>query len=286
MPYSLAGRNVLITGGSRGLGALSVEKFASEGSNIAINYMSSKETADKLASDVASKYNVKTVVIQGDAGIKQDCINTVHSAIEQLGGLDIIISNAGWTKITNFGDLDAMDDDDWDKCWSVNVKSSLHLFKAALPTFNANPDGGVFLITASIAGVTATGSSLPYAVTKAACKLFFRGWFWINDSPWTVIHLMKCLAQTQGAKVRVNAILPGLLLTEWGQRFPPEKIEGWTNATVLKRAVSDSSPKATLKALMITQPEVEDCADMFITLAKNASMTGQAIQIDSGFAIN
>lgn len=83
MPYSLAGRNVLITGGSRyvflqtppcgseadgcdrGLGALSVEKFASEGSNIAINYMSSKETAEKLASDVASKYNVKTVVIQG-----------------------------------------------------------------------------------------------------------------------------------------------------------------------------------------------------------------------------
>ncbi|KAJ5852007.1 uncharacterized protein N7529_011392 [Penicillium soppii] len=251
MPYSLFGRNVLITGGSRGLGALSAEKFASEGSNIAINYMSNKEVADKLASDIASKYNVKTVVIQGDAGIKQDCINTVKSAIEQLGGLDIIISNAGWTKMTNFGDLDAMDDDDWDKCWSVNVKSSFHLFKEALPTFNANPEGGVFLITGSIAGVSATGSSLPYAVTKAAS-----------------LHLMKCLAQTQGAKVRVNAILPGLLLTEWGQRFSPEKIEGWTNATVLKRA-----------------PEVEDCADMFVTLAKNPSMTGQAIQIDSGFAI-
>ncbi|CAG8113842.1 unnamed protein product [Penicillium olsonii] len=177
MPYSLAGRNVLITGGSRGLGALSVEKFASEGSNIAINYMSNKETADKLASDVANKYNVKTVVIQGDAGVKQDCINVVHAAIEQLGGLDIIISNAGWTKITKFSDLDAMDDDDWDKCWSVNVKSSLHLFKAALPTFNANPEGGVFLITASVAGVAATGSSLPYSVTKAACKLPSPGVF-------------------------------------------------------------------------------------------------------------
>ncbi|CAG7926587.1 unnamed protein product [Penicillium olsonii] len=251
MPYSLAGRNVLITGGSRGLGALSVEKFASEGSNIAINYMSNKETADKLASDVANKYNVKTVVIQGDAGVKQDCINVVHAAIEQLGGLDIIISNAGWTKITKFSDLDAMDDDDWDKCWSVNVKSSLHLFKAALPTFNANPEGGVFLITASVAGVAATGSSLPYSVTKAA-----------------LVHLMKCIAQTQGAKVRVNSILPGLLLTEWGQRFPPEAIQSWIDRTALKRA-----------------PEVEDCADMFITLAKNASITGQAIVIDSGFAI-
>ncbi|KAJ5275923.1 hypothetical protein N7534_010642 [Penicillium rubens] len=230
MPYSLSGRNVLITGGSRGLGALAAEKFASEGSNVAINYMSSKEIADKLASDIASKYGVKTVVIQGDAGVKDDCINAVKTTIEKLGGLDIIISNAGWTKITNFGDLDAMDDDDWDKCWSVNVKSSLHLFKAALPTFNANPEGGVFLITASIAGIMPSGSSLPYAVSKAAS-----------------IHLMKCLAKTQGAKVRVNAILPGLLLTEW--------------------------------------PEVEDCADMFITLAKNASITGQAVQIDSGFVI-
>ncbi|CAG8057458.1 unnamed protein product [Penicillium olsonii] len=273
MPYSLAGRNVLITGGSRGLGALSVEKFASEGSNIAINYMSNKETADKLASDVANKYNVKTVVIQGDAGVKQDCINVVHAAIEQLGGLDIIISNAGWTKITKFSDLDAMDDDDWDKCWSVNVKSSLHLFKAALPTFNANPEGGVFLITASVAGVAATGSSLPYSVTKAACKLpspgfFFFFFFCISNSHYTVVHLMKCIAQTQGAKVRVNSILPGLLLTEWGQRFPPEAIQSWIDRTALKRA-----------------PEVEDCADMFITLAKNASITGQAIVIDSGFAI-
>ncbi|OQE82076.1 hypothetical protein PENNAL_c0038G05233 [Penicillium nalgiovense] len=251
MPYSLSGRNVLITGGSRGLGALAAEKFASEGSNVAINYMSSKEIADKLASDIASKYGVKTVVVQGDAGVKDDCINAVKTTIEKLGGLDIIISNAGWTKMTNFGDLDAMDDDDWDKCWSVNVKSSLYLFKAALPTFNANPEGGVLLITASIAGITPSGSSLPYAVSKAAS-----------------IHLMKCLAKSQGAKVRVNAILPGLLLTEWGQRFPSDKIEGWTNATALKKV-----------------PEVEDCADMFITLAKNASITGQAVQIDSGFVI-
>ncbi|EKV08373.1 Short chain dehydrogenase, putative [Penicillium digitatum] len=251
MPYSLSGRNVLITGGSRGLGALSAEKFASQGSNIAINYLSSKEIAERLASEIAIKYGVKAVAIQGDAGVKDDCINAVKTTVEKLGGLDVIISNAGWTKMTDFGDLDAMDDDDWDKCWSVNVKSSFYLFKAALPTFNVNPEGGVFLITASIAGAIPAGSSLPYAVSKAAS-----------------IHLMKCLAKSQGAKIRVNAILPGLLLTEWGQGFSPDKIESWKNATTLKRA-----------------PEVEDCADMFVTLAKNASITGQTVQIDSGFGI-
>lgn len=249
MPYSLRGRNVLITGGSRGLGALVAEKFAAEGSNVAMNYNSNKAAADNVASEISSKYGVKTIVIQGDAGSKTDCVNAVKTTIEQFGGLDVIVSNAGWTKITNFADLDAMDDEDWDKCWNMNVKSSLYLFKAALPTFNANPDGGAFIITASIAGVSATGSSLPYAVSKAA-----------------LIHLMKCLAQTQGSRVRINAVLPGLLLTEWGQQFPKDKIEAWTDKTALKRV-----------------PEVEDTADMYVTIAKNSSMTGQSITIDSGF---
>jgi NAD(P)-dependent dehydrogenase (short-subunit alcohol dehydrogenase family) len=70
--------------------------------------------------------------------------------------------------------------------------------KAALPTFNSNPDGGAFIITSSIAGRNLGGSSMPYSVTKAA-----------------QLHLMRCLASTQGPKVRVNAVLPGWLATEW-----------------------------------------------------------------------
>ncbi|KAJ5709965.1 hypothetical protein N7493_009557 [Penicillium malachiteum] len=251
MPYSLKARNVLVIGGSRGLGAVISEKFAAEGSNVAINYMSNKQTADEVAKDLASKYNVKTVVIQGDAGKQESAASTVKSSIEQLGGLDVIISNAGWTKITNFPDLDAMDDEDWDKCWNINVKSSLYLFKAAKSTFDANPEGGAFLITASTAGVTPSGSAVPYSVAKAAA-----------------IHLMKCLAQSQGAKVRVNSVLPSLMLTEWGQKFPQEKIDAMREKMVLKKL-----------------PEVEDVADMFIAIAKNSSMTGQAVQIDCGFAI-
>jgi NAD(P)-dependent dehydrogenase (short-subunit alcohol dehydrogenase family) len=70
--------------------------------------------------------------------------------------------------------------------------------REAAPTFNANPDGGVFIISSSIAGRLTGGSSMPYSVTKAA-----------------QLHLMRCLASTQGPKVRVNAVLPGLLMTEW-----------------------------------------------------------------------
>ncbi|KAL4921557.1 hypothetical protein BDW62DRAFT_197699 [Aspergillus aurantiobrunneus] len=252
MPYSLQTRNVLVTAGSRGLGAVVAQKFAAEGCNVAINYFSSKDAAEKIASDLQTQYNVKAITIKGDASLQGDCQNMVQTTIEQLGGLDVLVSNAGWTKITVFNDLDAMGDEDWDKCWSSNVKGHLWLFKAALPTFRANPDGGVFLLTSSAAAVSATGSSLPYSVTKAAG-----------------LHLVKCLAQTQGNKVRVNAVLPGLLLTEWGLRFPKEKIELYKAKTPLN-----------------TLPEVEDTAEAYITLAKNSSMTGQALQIDSGFVVN
>ncbi|WEW55441.1 hypothetical protein PRK78_000872 [Emydomyces testavorans] len=78
------------------------------------------------------------------------------------------------------------------------------------------------------------------------------------------LHLMKALAATQGSKIRVNAVLPGLLLTEWGQRFPGEFVKIYEDKVPLKH---------------VQQPTVDDCADIFITLAKNTSMTGQQIQV-------
>lgn len=103
----------------------------------------------------------------------------------------------GWTRFSNFNDISAPTVEDWDKCYAVNVKAQIHLMKAAAPIFQANKEGGSFIITSSIAGENISGSSMPYSVTKAA-----------------QLHLMRCLAKTQAPKVRVNAVLPGLLLTE------------------------------------------------------------------------
>ncbi|KAL8711326.1 MAG: hypothetical protein Q9220_004223 [cf. Caloplaca sp. 1 TL-2023] len=61
-----------------------------------------------------------------------------------------------------------MSEAEWDKCWAVNCKGNLHLLRKALPTFNANPDGGVYLMTSSIAGTGTRGSAMAYSVTKAA----------------------------------------------------------------------------------------------------------------------
>lgn len=123
-------------------------------------------------------------------GLEADCVRAVQEAVSALGGLDIIISNAGYTNFSDFTDLAAPTTEDWDTCFAVNVKAQTHLLRTALPTFNANPEGGVMIITSSIAGEYTGGSSMPYAVTKSA-----------------QLHLMRCLAATQGPKVRVNGKL-------------------------------------------------------------------------------
>jgi NAD(P)-dependent dehydrogenase (short-subunit alcohol dehydrogenase family) len=249
MVYSLKGRHVLITGGSKGLGAAIAHKFASEGSNIAINYFNDASTAETLAADLSKTYSIRAITLRGDAASTDAMTALIASTISQLGGLDIVISNAGWTRFTSapFSDLSALSYEDWDRCFAVNVKGPHALLAAAMPTFTSNPDGGVFLLTSSVAGRSLSGSSMAYSVTKAA-----------------QLHLMKCLAQTQGAegKVRVNAVCPGLLLTEWGARFGEERIEGLKRAAVLRR-----------------ETDLEDCADAFVMLARNTSITGQAVSV-------
>jgi len=183
-------------------------------------------------------------------GLEADCVRVVDETIKMLKGLDIIVSNAGWTRFSTFSDLSAPTTADWDTCFAVNVKAQAYLLRTALPTFNANPEGGSLIITSSIAGTTLGGSCMPYCVTKAA-----------------QLHLMRCLASTQGPKVRVNAVLPGLLLTEWGSKYGEERIK------VLKE-----------KAWLQRETDIEDCAQMFVDLAKNSSMTGQKITVDSGLA--
>ncbi|RPA91285.1 NAD(P)-binding protein [Choiromyces venosus 120613-1] len=248
MSLSLRNKNVLVTGGSRGLGACVVQRFAAEGANVVINYVSAADRAEALAKQVREEYGVKALVICADVGSDAECKRLVKETVEGLGGLDVIISNAGWTKVSDWKDLYALGEEEWDKCWAVNVKANLHLLRAALPTFNANPDGGSLLITSSIAGIQTFGSAMAYSVSKAAG-----------------LHLMRCLAYTQGPKVRVNAVQPGLLMTEWGRNFPEEAIERTRERSKLKVA-----------------PTVEECADAFVLMAKSSSMTSSTLKIDGG----
>ncbi|KAL8909733.1 MAG: hypothetical protein Q9207_000042 [Kuettlingeria erythrocarpa] len=125
---------------------------------------------------------------------------------------------------------------------------------------------------------------MAYSVTKAAG-----------------LQLMKCLAVSQGPKIRINAVAPGLLLTEWvslayacdvvehrfdfvpkGQNFLPEGIQAAKDKALLKKEVSDREARQAVALLMPTQTDLEDCANTFVDLAKNSSMTCQTVVVDSG----
>lgn len=111
----------------RGLGAEVARRFAAEGCNIAINYVSSEAPAQTLSKELQDKHKVKTTVVQGDGGVVADIQNCVQQTIKAFGGLDIIIGNAGFTRFSDFKDLDALSYEEWDKYANQFVEGTQHI---------------------------------------------------------------------------------------------------------------------------------------------------------------
>ena len=150
-----------------------------------------------------------------------------------------------------FHDIYALPTEEWTHAWNVLVMANVWLMQEAAPLFNANAEGGALLMMSSLAALVTAGSSMAYSVARAAEN-----------------HLTRCLAQTQGPKIRVNAVCPGYVATERTQNLSQELREKYEGASVLKRVTT-----------------VEDVADAFVFLAKNDGVTGEKIRVDSGMAI-
>lgn len=250
----------LVTASSAGLGAACVKALAPH-YRVVVNYYSRPEKAEEVikeASAIPALYELtadtpRFIALQADIADRKNIQNLVKKTVDRMGRLDVIVSNAGWTRVTDFMDLDdQVLEEDWDRCYNVNVKSHLWLLYAAKPHFDANgEDGGSFITVASLAGVRPSGSSVAYSVSKAAA-----------------IHLTRCLALVCGPKVRCNSVSPGLLMTEWGQRFSESQIQSAVDKTTLGKLAT-----------------IEDVADQVKTLALSRSMTGQNIVVDGGIAI-
>ncbi|KAF4630335.1 hypothetical protein G7Y89_g7796 [Cudoniella acicularis] len=229
----------LITAGSAGLGAATARLFVSHGFRVVINYASNSTRAEELVQELQSLSSIEVVegkkniaAIRGDISKRADIIDLVQSTVLDMGRLDVVFSNAGWTKICDFMDLDDnVNEDDWDKCWNMNVKSHLWLMHAVRPYLD--------------------DSEGAYSVTKAA-----------------QIHLIKSLAMIASPKIRVNSVSPGILLTEWGMKFPQERLEAAREKTQLKRFVT-----------------VEDVATQVFCFASSRTVTGANAIIDAGWSL-
>lgn len=195
----------LVTASSAGLGAACVRALASH-FRVVVNYHSRAEKAQEVidsASKITPTYQTSSEPrfhsIRADVSQRSEIQRLVQETVDKMGRLDVVISNNGWTRLTNFFDLDQqVNEEDWDRCFNANVKTHLWLLYAAKPHLEKAEGGGAFVTVASLAGVRPSGSSLPYAVTKAA-----------------EIHLTKGLALICGKSVRCNSVSPGLMMTEW-----------------------------------------------------------------------
>ncbi|MCJ1458503.1 hypothetical protein MMC28_008876 [Mycoblastus sanguinarius] len=253
MANPLANKVALVTAGSAGLGAAAARALASQSMKVVINYSANQERANGVLEDLyhsSPSEDKRFAAIQANLESREDIVRLIDETVAKMGQLDVVVSNGGWTRISNFADLDAgMVEADWDRCFNMNVKSHLFLMHAARDHLDKTE--GAFITTASLSGVRPGGSSLAYAVTKAA-----------------QIHLAQSLATIVSPRIRVNSVSPGVLLTDWGRQFPEEKIAAITAKSQLKRLAT-----------------VEDVADQIVLFAKSRSLTGTNAVIDSGYSL-
>lgn len=165
----------LVTAGSAGLGAAIARVLAIEARmSVVINYSSNAERAEALVSELRrvtepehtqeslerpATGQQEFVAIKADMASRSEIVRLVGESVAAMGRLDVVVSNAGWTRMTDFMNLDeGVLNDDWDRCLNTNVKSHLFLFHAAREHLDISE--GSFVSTASVAGVKPSGSSL------------------------------------------------------------------------------------------------------------------------------
>ncbi|HVB43103.1 MAG TPA: SDR family oxidoreductase [Streptosporangiaceae bacterium] len=240
----LTNKAVIVTGSSSGIGAAIARRLSGLGAGIVVNSVRSAEAGQRIADELAD-----AVYIQGDIGDPATAEALVAAAEQRWGHLDGLVNNAGVTVKVPLPELDAVTADHWEKVLRTNVIGTFLVSQAALPLLRDAGDGWIINIT-SLAGVRQTGSSLPYAVSKAALN-----------------HLTAIMAKHAGSGVRVNAVAPGLVATPW--------TEDWHE---LKAGVELIAPLHR-----VATPE--DIAEACLALVSTPYANGQTLVVDGGLGL-
>jgi ketoreductase RED2 len=240
----LAGQAVLVTGSSSGIGEASARAFAQLGAGVLVNSARSVEAGEAVAASLPD-----ALYVQGDITEPEVPERLVAAALERWGRLDTLVNNAGTTAVIPHHDVQAASVDVWRRIFEVNVFATWAMSVAALPALGDGP-GGSIVNVASVAGVRPTGSSIPYAASKAALN-----------------HMTALLARVVGPAVRVNAVAPGLVDTPW--------TEDWD---VVREVVQQVTP-------LKRSGRPDDVAEVVVALARASYVTGQVVVIDGGLSL-
>lgn len=244
----LKGKVALVTGGNGGLGQRICHALAKEGAHIAVMYAKSREQAEAVAGELKSQYQVNAHAFACDITDDAAVHRLIGEVTKVFGGIDILINDAAYNLAIPFGDLDSLSMEVWDRIMATNLTGPMRLIKAVAPVMKAQKQGRIVNI-ASVAGLSPTGSSIAYAVSKAG-----------------LIHLTRCMAVALAPETLVNCVAPGLLDgTRATANLKPEQVERSASSSLLKKPA-----------------DKDDCADMVVTMCRTETMTGQTVVIDAG----
>jgi 3-oxoacyl-[acyl-carrier protein] reductase len=239
-------KTAIVTGGSIGIGTAIAIGLASEGANVAINYRKHDTEANEVAKKI-EKIGKKCLVVKGDVSNYNDAEEMIKQVKKDFGGLDILVCNAG---INRDRVIWKMSEKDWDNVIKINLKGYFIYNKLAATHFKEQRSGKIVNIT-SINGLRGKFGQCNYSASKGG-----------------IISLTKALAKEVGKfNVNVNAVAPGMVMTEMAKNIPSEFLHKAIDETVLGRIAT-----------------TDDIANVVVFLCseKARHITGEVIQVDGG----
>lgn len=243
------GKAAIVTGGGTGIGRAVSLALAQRGVAVAVNYSQSRDNAEETVQDIEA-LGGRALAVRADVADEAAVRAMAAHVAAHFGSIDFLVNNAATTTYIPLAHLDEVTDEIWDRIFAVNVKGMFSCARAVAPYMKARGEGAIVNI-GSIAGFTGDGSSLPYAVSKAA-----------------VIGLTRSLARALAPEVRVNSVAPGIVKTRWVEGRE-EHIERLSTAAPLRRTATP-----------------EDVAAIVCTFLGADAMTGQTVPVDGGMVMD
>lgn len=249
MPFDLTDTNVLVTGGTRGIGRAIAEAFAAAGARVAFTFRSSTDAAETLTQQLEDG-GTEVLSFQGDAATMDAATEAVEGVIEAWGSVDVLVNNAG---ITRDGLMLRMGEDDWDAVIETNLKSVFNFSKACYRPF-MKQRGGAVVNVSSVVGVMGNPGQTNYAASKAG-----------------IIGFSKSMAKELATRgVRVNVVAPGFVETDMTEEMGEQAKEAMQGAVPLGRAA---------------QPQDVADAVLFLASPQASYITGHVLHVDGGLAM-